>query len=134
MAKERKPAKNQRVTIKDVAAAARVSPMTVSNVLNGKNQFVSERTRKIVEREIDRLNYRIQQHARSLRVSHRRSVGIVIVDDGDLGSSILFDRAQLCVLPLHFHAQRPDLVLARNIHQKARIPLERRCVHILARW
>jgi LacI family transcriptional regulator len=81
MAKERKPAKTQRVTIKDVAAAARVSPMTVSNVLNGKHQFVSERTRKIVEREIDRLNYRIQQHARSLRVSHRRSVGIVIVDE-----------------------------------------------------
>lgn len=71
----------KRVTIKDVAKAADVSPMTVSNVINGKHQFVSERTRKAVEREIARLNYRVQHSARSLRVSRRRSVGMIFVDD-----------------------------------------------------
>jgi DNA-binding LacI/PurR family transcriptional regulator len=55
--------------------------MTVSNVINGKKQYVSERTRKAVEREILRLNYRVQQSARSLRVSHRRSVGMIYVDE-----------------------------------------------------
>jgi DNA-binding LacI/PurR family transcriptional regulator len=70
----------KRVTIKDVAAAAGVSPMTVSNVVNGKHQFVGERTRKAVEREIARLNYRVQHSAWSLRVARRRSVGMIVVD------------------------------------------------------
>jgi len=74
-------APQKRVTIKDVAKAADVSPMTVSNVVNGKHQFVSERTRKAVEREIARLNYRVQHSARSLRVSRRRSVGMIFVDE-----------------------------------------------------
>lgn len=72
---------SKRVTIKDVAKAADVSPMTVSNVINGKHQFVSPRTRKAVEREIARLNYRVQHSARSLRVAHRRSVGMIFVDE-----------------------------------------------------
>ncbi|WP_291392206.1 LacI family DNA-binding transcriptional regulator, partial [Devosia sp.] len=38
-----------------MARAAEVSPMTVSNVLNGRLQFVSPATRKRVEREIERL-------------------------------------------------------------------------------
>lgn len=73
--------KRRRVTIKDVAAAANVSPMTVSNVINGRHQFVGEATRKAVEKEIARLNYRVQESARGLRTSYRRSVGIAIVDE-----------------------------------------------------
>lgn len=74
----------KRVTIKDVAKAADVSPMTVSNVINGKHQFVSERTRKVVEREIVRLKYRVQESARSLRVARRHSVGMLFVDGSPL--------------------------------------------------
>ena len=48
----------KRATIKDVARASDVSPMTVSNVLNDKMQFVSSKTKARVEREITRLNYR----------------------------------------------------------------------------
>jgi LacI family transcriptional regulator len=70
-----------RVTLKDVAAAACVSPMTVSNVINGKRQFVSPRTREIVEREIARLGYRVQKSGQNLKRSIHRSVGMVIVDD-----------------------------------------------------
>jgi DNA-binding LacI/PurR family transcriptional regulator len=70
-----------RATIKDVARAAEVSPMTVSNVLNGRLQFVSALTKKRVEREIERLNYRRQANARNLRVAEQRSIGMVIVDE-----------------------------------------------------
>ncbi|SHG31816.1 transcriptional regulator, LacI family [Kaistia soli DSM 19436] len=71
----------RRATIKDVAKAAGVSAMTVSNVLNGRLQFVSPATKKRVEREIERLGYRRQANARSLRVAEQRSIGMVIVDE-----------------------------------------------------
>jgi DNA-binding LacI/PurR family transcriptional regulator len=58
--------------------------MTVSNVLNGRLQFVSPATRKRVEREIGRLNYRRQANARNLRVAQQRSIGMVIVDESPL--------------------------------------------------
>jgi LacI family transcriptional regulator len=73
--------KGPRATIKDVAVAAGVSPMTVSNVLNGRLQYVGAATKKRVEREIDRLNYRRSANARNLRVSQQRSIGMVIVDE-----------------------------------------------------
>ena len=76
-----KDGRKERATIKDVARAAEVSPMTVSNVLNGRLQFVSVATRKRVEREIERLNYRRSTNARNLRVSEQRSIGMVIVDE-----------------------------------------------------
>ncbi|MET3577171.1 DNA-binding LacI/PurR family transcriptional regulator [Mesorhizobium robiniae] len=71
----------QRATIKDVALAAGVSPMTVSNVLNGRMQYVGVATRKRVEHEIERLNYRRSTTARNLRVAEQRSIGMVIVDE-----------------------------------------------------
>jgi LacI family transcriptional regulator len=78
-AKEARP----RPTIKDVAAAANVSLATVSNVINGKSSAVGEKTRKRVQKAIERLGYRPQSAGRRLRTSRRHSIAMVIVDDSE---------------------------------------------------
>lgn len=82
--------KSTKATIKDVARAAGVSPMTVSNVLNGHQQYVGAATKKRVEREIARLNYRRQANARNLRVAQQRSIGMIIFDDSPFFLADLF--------------------------------------------
>ncbi|MEO8976107.1 MAG: LacI family DNA-binding transcriptional regulator, partial [Casimicrobiaceae bacterium] len=49
-----------------VAKVARVSPITVSNVINGHFQSMSASTRKRVEKAITQLNYRVNLAARGL--------------------------------------------------------------------
>ena len=68
-------------TIKDVAAAAGVSPMTVSNVINGNLRFFSEETRLRVEDAVDSLGYRPLGSGRSLKSGRRSLIGVVIVDE-----------------------------------------------------
>lgn len=70
-----------RATIRDVAAAAGVSAMTVSNVINGRTQFVREGTRRKVLRSIEDLNYRPASSGRNLRLGRRHAIGVVIVDE-----------------------------------------------------
>jgi LacI family transcriptional regulator, galactose operon repressor len=67
-----------RATLSDVAKAAGVSVMTVSNFVHAKP--VRIKTRKLVEAAIARLNYRPNVSARSLRLAEEYSVGIVIAD------------------------------------------------------
>ncbi|MBN8882027.1 MAG: LacI family DNA-binding transcriptional regulator [Salana multivorans] len=55
------------VTMRDVARAAGVSPMTVSNVLNGRPS-VSPSLREQVLRVVDELGYELSLNARQLRV------------------------------------------------------------------
>ncbi len=73
--------KSNQTTLKDVSIAAGVSVMTVSNVIRGRTGAVSDTTRKRVEREIKKLNYRPHASARNLRASASRSIGMVISDD-----------------------------------------------------
>jgi LacI family transcriptional regulator len=68
-----------RATLTDVAHAAGVSVMTVSNFVRGKP--VRAQTRRKVEDAITRLKYRPNVSARSLRLSEEYSVGIVIADN-----------------------------------------------------
>src|SRR3546814_11577477 len=61
----------RRVTVVDVAREAGVSPMTVSNVVNGHHRLMSEATRQLVEAAIERLGYRPHVTGRSLRLDRR---------------------------------------------------------------
>ena len=70
-----------RATIRDVADAAGVSPMTVSNLINERSGTMRAETRKRIETEIKRLGYRPHAMARSLRLAKQLSIGMIIIDE-----------------------------------------------------
>ena len=68
-----------RVTIHDVAKLAGVSAMTVSRVVNNKDDIRPE-TRARVQKAIDTLGYRPSKIARSLITQQTHTLGLVIPD------------------------------------------------------
>ncbi len=66
--------------MRDVARTAGVSPMTVSNVVNGRFGAMAEETRRRVEAAIQNMNYRPNARGRELRLSRNFTIGIVIID------------------------------------------------------
>jgi len=66
------------VTIQEVARAARVSPSTVSNVLNGRDSRMLPETKLRVEQIIERLGYRPNRAARQLRTGRIQLIGLVV--------------------------------------------------------
>jgi DNA-binding LacI/PurR family transcriptional regulator len=67
-----------RVTIHDVAKAAKVSPSTISNYLNGRSERMNPKTRRRVEGAIAKLGYRPSKVARQLRTGHATTIGLVV--------------------------------------------------------
>lgn len=72
------------VTLRDVAIAAGVSPMSVSNFINDRRGAMRQETRDRIQVEIERLGYRPHTVARNLRLSRRLSIDMVIIDDAPL--------------------------------------------------
>ncbi|MCC3763314.1 LacI family transcriptional regulator [Glycomyces sp. TRM65418] len=66
------------VTLKDIAAEAGVSLMTVSNVVNGKKARVSEATRERILRIVKDRGYVPSASARSLAARSSRLVGLLV--------------------------------------------------------
>ncbi|WP_308467233.1 LacI family DNA-binding transcriptional regulator [Rathayibacter soli] len=80
-------------TIKDIARAAGVSPMTVSNVLN-ERPHVSEATRSKVLATMKNQGYRVNVAARNLRKGRTHTIGLAVpeVDRpyfGQLGAAVI---------------------------------------------
>jgi len=69
-------------TIVEVARRARVSPTTVSHVVNG-TRFVSAEARARVEHAILALGYRPNALARSLRRGQSHTLGLLLPDSGN---------------------------------------------------
>ena len=74
------PRRQGPATIRDVARAAGVSPMTVSNLLNERTGTMRQETRERIKAEIKRLGYRPHSMARSLRLAKQLSIGMIIID------------------------------------------------------
>jgi LacI family transcriptional regulator len=81
------------VTLADVAARARVSPATVSRVLNG-NYPVAATTRERVLRAVDDLDYVLNGPASSLAAATSDLVGILVNDIADPFFGIMAGAAQ----------------------------------------
>ncbi len=69
----------RRSTIKDVAVEAGVSATTVSHVLN-KTRYVSPEVTANVYKAIEKLNYKPNHMARSLRGAGTKAIGVIIAD------------------------------------------------------
>ncbi|MDX1574727.1 MAG: LacI family DNA-binding transcriptional regulator [Kiloniellales bacterium] len=72
------------MTLQEVADRAGVSPMTVSNFINDKFQYMSQATRKRVAAAVADLNYRPDTAGRSLRSARHKSIGMIVVDESPL--------------------------------------------------
>ena len=68
--------------MRDVANHAGVSLQTVSNYVNGRFNLMSEETRERVGRELERLGYRPNAAARSLRAKRTMTLGFLVLDEG----------------------------------------------------
>ncbi|MFG2871858.1 LacI family DNA-binding transcriptional regulator [Streptomyces sp. NPDC048338] len=84
------------VTLADVAARARVSPATVSRVLNG-NYPVAASTRERVLRAVDELDYVLNGPASSLAAATSDLVGILVNDIADPFFGIMAGAAQSAI-------------------------------------
>ncbi|MFD1522941.1 LacI family DNA-binding transcriptional regulator [Pseudonocardia yunnanensis] len=62
----------------DVARRAGVSTMTVSNVINGRSQRVSESTKRRVLAVIAELGYQVNLTARNLRMGRTGAIGLAV--------------------------------------------------------
>jgi DNA-binding LacI/PurR family transcriptional regulator len=65
-------------TIRDVARAARVSPTTVSNLLNGRDEKMQPATRRRVLQVISALGYQPSRVARQLRTGRGHQIGLIV--------------------------------------------------------
>lgn len=82
-----------RVTIKEVAKEANVSPATVSRVLSDSPQ-ISDKTKLAVKEVIEKLNYRPNEIARSLAIKKSRILGVVFPNESsDLLKNSFFVQA-----------------------------------------
>lgn len=68
------------MTIKNIAKLAGFSSATVSKILNGKDQHISEETRKRVLEVVEREGYIPNGIAKSLRMKNTKTLGIIMPD------------------------------------------------------
>lgn len=71
------------VTIKDIAQAANVSAMTVSNVIHGRTKKVSRETKEKIERIMEEMHYVPNMGARMLVQNQSRIIGVISNASGD---------------------------------------------------
>lgn len=86
----------KKVKLTDVAEAAKVSPTTVSRVLNNRG-YISEETRKKVNDAIKQLNYYPNEIARSLFINKTYIIGLIFpTTSNPFYGQLVFHMENLC--------------------------------------
>ncbi len=80
-----------RVTIKDIAEQAGVSPATVSRFLNKRYGSMSSETRDRIAQVIERTGYKPNNAARSLRLDRTNTIGVILADIRNPFSSAMLE-------------------------------------------
>jgi LacI family transcriptional regulator, kdg operon repressor len=70
----------ERVTMADVAKEAGVSKSTVSQYLNKRFEYMSEKTKQKIEEAIEKLDYQPNYLARSLKQKRTSMVGVIVAN------------------------------------------------------
>lgn len=83
------------VTVKEIARECKVSPTTVSNILNGKPK-VSEETRQRVLEAVDKMGYRPNYIAQGLRNRKTKTIGIIAEDIAQFSTPEILDGIMSC--------------------------------------
>src|SRR6266568_357696 len=76
--KESSNSNSKKATILDVAHLARVSPTTVSNVLNGRLDRMGQETVERIQQTIELLGYTPSRVARQLKTGHAPIIGLIV--------------------------------------------------------
>ena len=82
------------VTIKDIAQAANVSAMTVSNVIHGRTKKVSKETKERIEQIMEEMQYVPNMGARMLVQNESRIIG------GDFPTFCRIQSMRHCIIRL----------------------------------
>ena len=85
---------NKIVTIKEIAKLAGVSSATVSKVINGKDEHISQATREKVLELVEREGYIPNAIAKSLKLKKTKTIGIIVPDVMNLFFSELARRVE----------------------------------------
>ncbi|MDT3959760.1 LacI family DNA-binding transcriptional regulator [Staphylococcus kloosii] len=83
-------------TLHDVAKLAEVSIATVSNVLNDKNNELSDKTKEKVLTAIEKLNYAPNQFARGLKTGQSNIVAFIVPDQNPFFTEVLTSLNDAC--------------------------------------
>jgi LacI family transcriptional regulator len=104
---------HKKVTIKDLARLARVTPATVSMVLNGKAN-ISEATRQRVLKLAEKYDYVPNVSARGLVKSRTNSIGIIMPDLVEPFNAVTLRAISNGVIPIGYHLVLYDVFAKSN--------------------
>lgn len=119
----KKSSGRRRVTLSDVAAASGFSPSTVSLVLNAAplSRYIPARTKDKITAAAERLGYRPDVFARSLRSQRSHTIGVLVIDLADPFCTFILQGIERKLLPT---AYLPILMDAHNQPQQMERYLE----------